>query len=243
MASLGKGSRPQDRGGSGGAKSNARRVTTSTPVSRNGKYRSDATEAVVVSDAVPGPPARRRFLSRRNVIVGVIVIVLLLVGGVALYTWYTINKSLPTLNGNVQVPGLTANVTVTRDSYGVPHIEAANLHDLYVARDTCMPRTGSTRCFSSARRGRDGWPSYSTPSLVDADMLFADGRIQADGRGRMASDVAGDALGTGSVFGGVNAFVHSHADNLPLSLRCSARGSRIGSPWIRSRSARWRHAI
>src|SRR3982751_3542073 len=109
MASSGKGSRPQGRGGSGGAKDSARRVSSSTRVSRNGRSNSDATaEPVVVSDLTAAPPPRRRFLSRRNVIIGVLALVVLLVAGVALYTWFTINKSLPTLNGNVQVPGLTA---------------------------------------------------------------------------------------------------------------------------------------
>src|SRR5204862_2328308 len=97
MASSGKGSRPQGRGGSGGAGSNARRVAPTTPVSRNGKTNSEATtQSVTLSDVMTSPPPRRRFLTRRNVIIGVLVAVVLLAGGVALYTWFTINKPLPT---------------------------------------------------------------------------------------------------------------------------------------------------
>ena len=52
--------------------------------------------------------------------------------------------ALPELDGSVSVPGLSAPVSVTRNSQGVPTIEAANLDDLFSPRGTSPPRTG---CF------------------------------------------------------------------------------------------------
>ena len=43
-------------------------------------------------------------------------------------------RSIAPLDGSLQLPGLTAPVTVRRDPHGVPHIEAANLSDLLAAQ-------------------------------------------------------------------------------------------------------------
>jgi len=42
--------------------------------------------------------------------------------------------ALPVLDGDVQISGLSAPVTVRRDAHGVPHIEAASQDDLFVAQ-------------------------------------------------------------------------------------------------------------
>lgn len=41
---------------------------------------------------------------------------------------------LPQIEGTIQVPGLTAEVEVLRDPWGVPHIYASNLDDLFLAQ-------------------------------------------------------------------------------------------------------------
>src|ERR1035441_5973919 len=42
--------------------------------------------------------------------------------------------SLPVLDGDLHLAGLSAPVTVRRDAHGVPHIEAATQEDLFVAQ-------------------------------------------------------------------------------------------------------------
>src|SRR5262245_3017068 len=42
-------------------------------------------------------------------------------------------RSLPQTDGTLTVPGITAPVTVIRDTFGVPHFYAANLPDLAFA--------------------------------------------------------------------------------------------------------------
>jgi penicillin amidase len=46
----------------------------------------------------------------------------------------TTRAPLPVIDGNVRVPGLTAQVEILRDRYGTPHIYANNLYDLYFAQ-------------------------------------------------------------------------------------------------------------
>ena len=43
-------------------------------------------------------------------------------------------EQLPTLDGELQLPGLSAPVVVRRDARGVPHIQAANMEDLIEAQ-------------------------------------------------------------------------------------------------------------
>ncbi len=56
------------------------------------------------------------------------------IGGGALWLKHAIRTSLPQIDGSVQLPGLSAEVTVRRDEHGVPHIQAANLDDLFAAQ-------------------------------------------------------------------------------------------------------------
>jgi penicillin amidase len=44
------------------------------------------------------------------------------------------HDSLPKLDGTVSISGLSAPVTIQRDTHGVPHIRAASLDDLIIAQ-------------------------------------------------------------------------------------------------------------
>jgi penicillin amidase len=66
------------------------------------------------------------------------VIVILLaaaaIGAGALWLNHAIRASLPQIDGSAQLPGLAAEVSVRRDEHGIPHIDAANLDDLFTAQ-------------------------------------------------------------------------------------------------------------
>ena len=64
--------------------------------------------------------------------VGLLVAVSLLLACGSVY--WLIRHALPQLDGQLAVPGLTADVRVIRDGHGVPTIEAANLEDLFRAQ-------------------------------------------------------------------------------------------------------------
>ncbi len=63
----------------------------------------------------------------------VIVIILPLVAFCGLYLCL-VRSGLPKLDGDLTVAGLSAPVTVHRDSYGIPHIYVANPHDLFFSQ-------------------------------------------------------------------------------------------------------------
>src|SRR5215211_617865 len=104
------GSSGQNKGGSntGKAKSSVARV------SPNGRREvGEPTVPVTSSGVTPtsSAPVKRKFFTRRNIFLIIGGIVLLVVVGVGVYMWNEVNKSLPTISGNAQLPGLSANVT------------------------------------------------------------------------------------------------------------------------------------
>ena len=74
---------------------------------------------------------KRRFSTRlKRVVIVVLMLGLLLVS----FLGYTVRRSFPVENGAIAISGINAEVTVKRDQWGVPHIYAANSHDLFMAQ-------------------------------------------------------------------------------------------------------------
>jgi acyl-homoserine lactone acylase PvdQ len=98
-------------------------------------------------------------------------------------------RTLPQTSGTLRIPGLHSQVTVVRDRWGVPHIYAADEHDLYVAQGyvTAQDRLWQMLLRRQAARGRlsdwlgadaapadsvlsrQGFPAQATVSLASLD--------------------------------------------------------------------------
>jgi len=70
---------------------------------------------------------------RRKVIVGLLLLLVLLMVAVLGLVWSTLSASLPTLDANLEAPGLQRPVEVERDSLGVPTIRGENRKDIAYA--------------------------------------------------------------------------------------------------------------
>lgn len=68
---------------------------------------------------------------RLGIILGSLVVLLLAVGGTAFW-WFGL-RPIPPTRGALNVAGLSAPVTVYRDSWGIPHIYAQNAADLFMS--------------------------------------------------------------------------------------------------------------
>src|SRR5437764_9190570 len=78
-------------------------------------------------------PPRATFVLIRYVWI-LLAIILLVPVGIASWFYLAAHSALPKLDGTIKVSGLIAPVEVTRDAQGVPHIRAANMHDLLFAQ-------------------------------------------------------------------------------------------------------------
>ncbi len=74
----------------------------------------------------------------RRVLTYFVLVLLLLLIAMGGWGWWFVHRSLPQVDGTLQVPGLTATVVVQRDAYSIPHIRAKSLDDLSLAQGYVM---------------------------------------------------------------------------------------------------------
>ncbi len=67
-------------------------------------------------------------------LVSALIIVLILTTILSVMGVTTARKSFPQVEGEIHLAGLDGEVNIYRDAYGIPHIYASNLHDLFFAQ-------------------------------------------------------------------------------------------------------------
>jgi penicillin amidase len=155
-----------------------------------------------------------RTVGRILTILVVIVVVLGLVAGGGFF--YISRKPFPQISGTLRAAGLQGNVTVIRDKWGVPHIYADSPHDLFLAQGyiTSQDRLWQMEFWRRIGAGR-------LSEVLGKSALSNDLFIRAIGW-RRASEADYKLLEPDErdvlqwYADGVNAFVSTHRDNLPL---------------------------
>ena len=173
-------------------------------------------------------PSSRRSPALRFLGWLVLAVVLIAAGGV-LYLWFVAHSALPQLDGRLQVPGLSAAVTVTRDSHGVPTIEAATLDDLFFAQGYV---TAQDRLWQMDIMRRFG--SGELSEILGEDTLSLDREQRILGLRAAATKSLGMANPRDRAFfeayaRGVNAFIGSHGSKLPIEFRVLHY---VPKPWL-----------
>src|SRR5690242_18910400 len=68
-----------------------------------------------------------------RILIGLVVLIVVVALAGAAYGYYTLRRPFPQTSGSLALAGLQAQVQVVRDQQGIPHIYAANSHDLFMA--------------------------------------------------------------------------------------------------------------
>jgi penicillin amidase len=170
--------------------------------------------------ALEAHPSGRPRHRLRNVLLGVALAGMLLASsGVAGVYWRWSRAALPKLDGHAQLPGLLAPATIRRDALGVPHIQAGSTLDAVRAQGYATAQDRLWQMDLLRRRARG--------ELAEA---FGEGALRADreartlGLGHVAraslAELDPDSRALLEVYAaGVNAFIASHRDALPLEFR------------------------
>src|ERR1700683_1157229 len=99
---------------------------------------SESLAANSTSGVSPLPKPRRRKRGWPKILfwsfLGLLLVLLMMAGVGLIWLRSAAKAALPVLDGDAQLAGLSAPVTVRRDAHGVPHIEAANEQDLFTAQ-------------------------------------------------------------------------------------------------------------
>jgi len=154
----------------------------------------------------PGEGRRRGRRVWRGIGYGALALVLLLVaaaGGGYAY----LRRSLPQVSGTLAVPGLRAPVTVYRDSWGVPHIYAANQHDLFFSQGfvTAQDRLFGMEVLRRSAAGR--LSEIFGESQVDTDKFLRSFMLRRAAEASLAAYSAADRQVIDDYAAGVNAYI------------------------------------
>ena len=129
-------------------------------------------------------------------------------------------QSLSQIEGSLQIAGLKEPVEVTRDRWGVPHIEARNIDDLFFAQGYVIAQDRLWQ-LEMWRRQREGRLSEVLgPRAFERDrqtrLLMYRGAF--DDTEWTSYHPEGKRIFT-AFANGVNAYIAQHADNLPVEFK------------------------
>ncbi|HLF24984.1 MAG TPA: penicillin acylase family protein [Anaerolineae bacterium] len=143
---------------------------------------------------------------------GLLVLVLL----VGAFGFWFVRRPWPEIDGPLAVAGLSAQVQVLRDKWGVPHIYAQNERDLFFAQGYvhAQDRLWQMEMFRSTGNG-------TLSAMLGAPTLNTDRFTRTVGMRRAAEkdwEIMDDELRASleAYSAGVNAYIDSHRDRLPV---------------------------
>jgi len=157
--------------------------------------------------------------SRFGIVLWILLALLVVLAAAGGFAYHAAHAALPQLDGRLQIAGLSAPVTVTRDGHGVPTIEAASLEDLFFAQGYV---TAQDRLWQMDVMRRYG--SGELSEILGADTLRVDREqrilgLRAAARKSLAMTAQRDRTFFDAYARGVNAFIGTHGDRLPIEFR------------------------
>ncbi|MEO8632803.1 MAG: penicillin acylase family protein [Chloroflexota bacterium] len=149
-------------------------------------------------------------------LVSVAAVLIVILGAVSTTFGLLVLRPLPTLDADLRLLGLHERVEVLRDKYGVPHIFASDMHDLFFAQGyvTAQDRLWQMDIYRRASQGR-------LAEVLGEPALESDRFMRTLGLGRAAqldlAVISDEARGFIEAYmEGVNKFLHEHGESLPL---------------------------
>ena len=163
------------------------------------------------------PKSRRTPIFR---IVGwLLLAVLVLLAAAAAYAYYVAHSALPQLDGQAAIAGLEAPVTVTRDTHGVPTIEAASLNDLFFAQGYVTAQDRLWQMDVMRRFGSGELSEIFGEPLVKLDREQRILGLRAAAAKSLQTANPRDRGFLEAYARGVNAYIAEHSHKLPIEFR------------------------
>ncbi len=173
-------------------------------------------------------PATRRSPALRIIFWLVCLIVAILLA-IAAYAYLVARSALPQLDGRLQVSGLSAPVTVTRDTHGVPAIEAESLEDLFFAQGYVTAQDRLWQMDVMRRFGAGELSEILGESTLQLDREQRILGLRAAARKSLATTNPRDRSYFEAYARGVNAYIATHGERLPIEFRILKYSPK---PWL-----------
>lgn len=153
---------------------------------------------------------------------------LLVILGAMVWAYSIARSALPQLDGTVALTGLSARVTVTRDSHGVPTIDAASLEDLFFAQGYVTAQDRLWQMDTLRRFAAGELSEILGPDFLDHDREQRILGIRVAARKALEAASPPDRSHFEAYARGVSAYIDSHRDRLPIEFRILRYAPR---PW------------
>src|SRR6202047_3475326 len=172
------------------------------------------------------PPRQRSGLGRALAFVLIAVLVLIL--GALAWVYSVARSALPQLDGSLKVSGLSGRVRVIRDGHGVPTIEATGLDDLFFAQGfiTAQDRMWQMDVMRRFAAGEISEILGNEFLQHDREQRILGLRVAARKALELSSMQNRDHFE--AYARGVNAYIESHRERLPIEFRILRYSPR---PW------------
>ncbi len=183
----------------------------------------------------------------RTILTTLVIVVVVLVLAASGFGVYTARRSFPQTTGNLTLAGLDGPVDIFRDDYGIPHIYAGTVHDLFLAQGFVHAQD---RFYQM-----DFWRHQTSGRLAE---LYGDGIVGTDkflrtvGWRRIAEQEyaladAESKLLLDAYAAGVNAYLHGRSAS-DLSLEYAVLGltglsNYTPDPWTPADTLAWGKAM
>lgn len=172
------------------------------------------------SQSPTSSPALVRGLRIFTIGVLLLLLTLFLLGlGSTLWLKHTMRTSLPQLDGQLSVAGLSAPVTVVRDAHGVPHITAANMDDLLFAQGYITAQDRLWQMDMLRRFAAGDLSEILGSGMLEHDRTQRILQIRNAATAAVAVLPAQDLHWLQAYASGVNAFIAASHNHLPAEFR------------------------
>ncbi len=160
-----------------------------------------------------------------RILLAVFVVVLIGVVCLCAWAWWVARANLPQVDGTIIAPGLSAEVRVLRDEQGVPTIDARTLEDLFFAQGyvTAQDRLWQMDMMRRAAAGELSEVVGEATLKIDREQRILGLRTVAEAAEKNVT--ARDRTYLEAYARGVNTFIESHRDRMPLEFRLMCASS------------------
>src|SRR5580704_8838380 len=166
-----------------------------------------------------GAAQRRRLPLFLRIAAGLVIGLLIAatIGVIGSMAWLkgAMREQMPVLDGELQLPGLSAPVLVRRDARGVPHIQAATMDDLLEAQGFTVAQDRLWQMDMARRFAAGELAELLGPGVVEHDKMQRVLQIRPSAERLTASMPADQKRLFEAYARGVNAYITAHEDSLP----------------------------
>lgn len=152
----------------------------------------------------------------KRLLLGLIAVLIVLVLVIAGYGTYLIRRPYPQIAGTLAVAGLQAPVEVIRDRWGVPHLFARNEHDLLFAQGFVHAQDRLWQMELNRRTASGRLSEIFGAVTLETDRFLRTVGLRRAAEAEWAIQPADVKALAAAYAEGVNAFIATHRDRLPV---------------------------